>query len=148
MAKINSMSDLIAQVESSGNQFAIKFEPAWSYTTPANIQRCADKMKCNEVTAKNLLCNSWGLFQIMGSVLYDLSSPGYEPNLFAYLNSLTTQGDYFMHFNAKYCGGVTLEEFLTDKERAFEFCHRYNGDIDAYYARCMQVYNDNMAPVS
>ena len=139
---IATLADLIATVETGGNpapQFASKFEPDWSYTTPQSIERCMAVHGCSEATADTILRTSWGFYQIMGSVIYDLTA-GTPPHIFrSYLSTPSLQLIYFNHFNSQYCGTCTLNDFLTNDPAAAHFCSRWNGNEAVYMGRCQDI---------
>lgn len=137
---ITNLADLIAQVESAGDPYAIRYEPNWTFTTPATLAAAVRVHRCSTETARVLLSCSWGLYQVMGSVIYDLSAPGTEPNLLKdFVSDTTLQTRYFERFNSVFCGTATLADIVHETETGLHFCERYNGDGPAYMARCQAV---------
>ena len=79
---------LAAQVhhESGGNPTACRFEPGWHYFKPFRAAGCS------EATERNLQACSWGLMQLMGTVLRE---QGYrEPFLSAIVPDLAAQMEH------------------------------------------------------
>tara|TARA_R110000796_G_C14562598_1_gene435005 strand:- start:2812 stop:3297 length:486 start_codon:yes stop_codon:yes gene_type:complete len=66
----------IAMVESSLNPVATRYEPRWKYFY--KVEEYAKKAHITEETERVLQSMSWGLMQVMGSVIREL---GYEDNL-------------------------------------------------------------------
>lgn len=60
----------IVMTESSGNQFAMRYEPNWRYW--ANAEGFAVRNRVTVETERMLQSFSWGLTQIMGSVAREL----------------------------------------------------------------------------
>ena len=135
-----TLAQLIAQVESSGNNYAVRYEPNWTYTTPDDIFAAVVAHACDQATARVLMSCSWGAYQIMGSVLYDLSPKPVSLNLLRdYLPNPQLQFKYFNHFNQKFCGDAALLDIEDRTAKGLAFCERYNGDGPAYMERCQQV---------
>ena len=61
-----SLALAIAEVESSFNVYAVRYEPSWSYLV--DVEKHAVNNAITPVTEESLQKHSWGLFQIMGSV--------------------------------------------------------------------------------
>jgi len=79
---------LAAQVhhESGGDPTAVRFEPGWRYFHPFRSPFCS------EATERNLQACSWGLMQLMGTVLRE---QGYrEPFLAAIVPDLAQQMEH------------------------------------------------------
>ncbi len=66
----------IAEVESGGDQFAIRFEPGWKYHY--NVDNFAKLCKISEDTERMLQACSFGIMQVMGTVAREL---GFEESL-------------------------------------------------------------------
>lgn len=64
----------VAQTESSGNTWAMRFEPTWLYFyfIADNAQRCG----ITKDTERAAQATSWGLMQVMGSVARELGFRG------------------------------------------------------------------------
>lgn len=60
----------IAQVESSYNPWAMRFEPAWRYFYFPREH--ADRLMITAQTEEMMQATSWGLMQVMGSVAREL----------------------------------------------------------------------------
>ena len=136
-SKYTSLAQLIAQVESSNDQFAYRFEPAY---TPRN--ETVDKMQhicnCSVTSAKILSASSFGLYQIMGFNLIDLGLE-LSPLKFCMLPELQTQ--FFNEFLAKNGIMYTLDEVVNDVQARLHFAKVYNGDEIAYASDMMRVYS-------
>ena len=66
-------SDLVAaviQTESSGNTYAMRYEPNWGKYT-FNIPQFALMLGCTRETMSVMQKCSWGLMQVMGGVAYE-----------------------------------------------------------------------------
>lgn len=138
MRFITTLHDLIAQVESANNPFAIRYEPAWSYAVPSDIRAAEIAHGCDETTALALMSCSWGLYQIMGSVLYDLGAS--HLNLLRdYLPNAPAQTTMFFHFLEEYCPPVTIDDIREGNAAALAFAARYNGNGPEYLKRCRDV---------
>lgn len=70
---MTDLASIVARVESAGNQWAMRFEPA-VYDRPPfppAWDACVKANRCSRATGKAILSMSWGLYQIMGFNLYD-----------------------------------------------------------------------------
>lgn len=139
--KINTLADLIFQVESSGDWFAVRFEP--SHVPRADyVVRMRDLCNINYDTARVLCQMSWGGFQIMGDELIAL---GLTVSPLEYCASPGMQTDFFN----KYCIAdhlsLTLADVLNDESKRLLFARLYNGpgNISAYADRMLTVYRKN-----
>ena len=139
---ITTISQLIALVESGNKPDAIRFEPAWRYATPALIDLClrSHETFMTRDTAKVLLSCSWGKYQIMGSVLYEM---GYRGTLLEFANSTTLQDAWFETYCQKRGIAFTLAEVINDPTKRTKFAAKYNGDAVGYAKKMMQTYDRN-----
>lgn len=139
--KINTLADLIFQVESSGDWFAVRFEPA-HVPRSDYVVRMRDLCHISYDTARVLCQMSWGGFQIMGDELIAL---GLTVSPLEYCASPGMQTDFFN----KYCIAdhlsLTLADVLNDESKRLLFARLYNGpgNISAYADRMLTVYRKN-----
>lgn len=138
---ITTLSQLVAQVESNNVVTAIRYEPNWRYITPALIAQCKKAHMpafMNDTTARAIMSMSYGKYQIMGSVLYEL---GYKGTLMNFATNVTLQDAWFEVFIDRRTIAYTLTEIVNDKALRERFALRYNGDAKVYSARLLTVYN-------
>ena len=135
---IETLSQLIAQVESSGDNFAIRFEPAY-HPNPARVATLAHACDFTYNTSEILLACSWGCYQIMGDNLVDM---GLRVSPAAYCASQDTQDKFFAEYCTRANCFYTLDEVISDEEKRLYFAHQYNGpgNVVAYAARMLAVY--------
>ena len=135
---IIELSKIISTVESDGNINAIRYEPNWKWLTPQLISICVNQHKCSDATARMLLSCSYGKYQIMGSVLYEL---GYQGKLTPdFLNNESLQDIYFAKYLKARKATMPVKSLLRDDGRRF-FAVKYNGNgaISHYAARIALV---------
>jgi hypothetical protein len=141
-----TLAQLIALVESGGDQFAVRFEPEY---TPAahHIVTMMELAGCNYNTAKVLCAISWGEFQIMGDELVGL---GLAVSPFAYMNNVAMQNDFFNRYILADHLSLTLQDVLTNPSKRATFARLYNGpgNVDAYAQRIEAVAKANGLIVS
>jgi len=138
---ISSLADLIAQVESAGNQFAVRFESAY-VPNGVNVLNMARKCQISQSTAYTLCKMSFGLFQIMGSNLVGM---GLQVSPIEYCSDSIMQVDFFNRYCIANHINFTLDEILNDETKRKQFAHNYNGPgnvvnysqilLDVYKAR-------------
>lgn len=142
---ISNISQLVALVESTGVATALRFEPAYGsrWVTPEIEKRCivAHSPAYMNRTTANVLCSiSWGRYQCMGGLLYEM---GYKGNLPNFSTDTTLQNAWFEK-TLEYKGiKFTLEEIVTDEIKRRRFAKRYNGDEFGYAAKLLDFYNKN-----
>ncbi len=135
---ITTLSQLIAQVESSGNPYAVRYEPAYSPDNQAVL--AMEKLaRCSLATAVTLSKMSWGLYQIMGDNLIGL---GLQSTPIQYCNNQSAQLSTFQAYCVENHCDYTLEEIVTDTLKRLDFARKYNGPGDpaAYAAAMMSAY--------
>jgi len=139
---ISTTSQLIALVESNNQPGALRFEPLWKYATDALCQECirAHPAYMNVTTARALLMFSYGKYQIMGSVLYEL---GYKGTLLQFQNDTTLQDAWFETFCSKREINYTITEIAFDPTARARFALRYNGDKIGYAAKLVRAMKAN-----
>lgn len=123
--KPQNVTELVALIESSRNQYAIRFEPSFAvaYTKSILIE------KYNLVThstANVIGKTSWGMFQIMGVNIYHL---GYQKQIGEFLCSLEDQMGIFKKYLEVNGIDFTLDELRESQEKREKFAKRYNGSI-------------------
>lgn len=89
---IKTLADVVKIVESSGNTFAIRYEPALYATKPAwaisQLQNIKNINKCSDPTALMISCTSFGAWQLLGVNIYSM---GYKLPIAQYLQDETAQ---------------------------------------------------------
>lgn len=137
---ISTLSDLIAQAESSNNPFAVRFEPLHT-PAPAFISRMVVVAACSTETARVLCSTSWGLYQIMGD---ELMAKGLNMSPVAFCGSAQTQ---YSMFNAvlleKGLSTYTLMDIIGNSAARANFAAKYNGPgaVAQYSQYLLDTYN-------
>jgi hypothetical protein len=138
---IETLPQLISQVESSGNPLAVRFEPAHN---PANhfILGMMHNAQCNYNTAKVLCAMSWGEYQIMGDELIAL---GLKVSPMQYLADPAMQLDFFNRYMLSDHLTLTLSDVLGNPDKRHIFARLYNGpgNVSAYVLRIEQIARAN-----
>jgi len=111
--------NVLKAVESSGNQYAFRFEEKLYFHHKAMksklnkvIKRVKVLNNCSTDTAIMILSTSWGIFQVLGINIYALC--GYDKSIIAYLMSPEEQVNIFY----KFCDIQKLDLKKTDTELA------------------------------
>lgn len=130
---------VIAQTESGGNQWALRFEPTTyagirggQHAAACSVARVANK--CSIATSQMLCSSSWGLFQIMGFNLW--AKPGFVGPVGAFLGDVNAQGAALERFLiAAGLDGITWDEIADDETVRERFIVHYNGpgNPEAYW---------------
>lgn len=130
---VRELSIIIARLESNNDATAIRYEPNWRWLTGDLVAQCVKNHKCSIETAKMLLSCSYGKFQIMGSVLYELGYNGkFSPT---FLNEPILQEIYFDKYLQRRKARIPVKSLLHEDGRRF-FATKYNGTgAVAEYAR-------------
>ena len=137
---ITTLSQLIAQVESSGNPVAVRFEPHYRCDVESAL-----KMKklaaCDFDTADVLCACSWGLFQIMGDNLIAL---GLKTSPIEYCGDKIAQLDMFNAYCVQNRCDYTIDEIITDINKRKDFAEKYNGPdaVNSYAQALLNTYRD------
>lgn len=141
MTQILDLAGLIAQVESDGNQYAVRFEPAYN-AHQNDIIIMENLAKCNYSTAKILCSMSWGSYQIMGDNLIHL---GLSISPFEYLESPAIQREFFDAYCMADHLDMTLNDVLGNPEKRMLFARLYNGpgNVPEYCNRILAVAKSN-----
>lgn len=137
---IKTTADLIAQVESNGNPYACRFEPAY---TPRQWPAMARLANCSESTAKVLCAMSFGLYQIMGDNLIAL---GVTVSPLAYCADTNLQLATFNKFLDRNRINFSLDGLISYSINRETFSRAYNGpgNVAAYSQRILDIYMANM----
>ncbi len=139
---IASISQLIAQAESSSNPWAVRFEPAYT-PNPGAVMHYAQAHGVTTATAAKLLSMSWGMFQEMGD---NLVRAGLATTLLEFAADPQAQQAFFSKYLvADGMGDFTLHDLVTDPDKRLEFARLYNGpgEPQAYAAYLMRVYQQS-----
>lgn len=136
--QITTLSQLIAQAESSNNQFAFRFEPAY-HPNPAHVETLAKNCGITRISAEILCAASWGLYQIMGDNLVGM---GLSISPIQYCSSPDMQGLYFARYIQNANCNYTLEQIIGDEATRLDFAKKYNGpgNPQAYANYLMEIY--------
>jgi hypothetical protein len=129
---------LIADIESAGKFYTMRFEPHVYERTKQNIysdavNRARQVNQVSLATARMIVSTSWGGFQIMGFNLYDKNVIDLHLPVGIFLKDKSLQRAAFW----KYCKArniaYTVNE-LRDETKRRDFARKYNGDVDGYAA--------------
>lgn len=139
--KINTLADLILQVESTGDWFAVRFEPAHNPRSDLVI-RMMHTCNISHDTARVLCQMSFGGYQIMGDNLMAL---GLTVSPLQYCASPGMQTDFFNKFLLSDHLTLTLDDVINDDSKRALFVRLWNGpgNVDAYSERLLRVYQAN-----
>jgi hypothetical protein len=143
---ITTTSQLIAQIESNNQPGAVRFEPLWKYATDELCKICiaSHPAYMNMTTARALCMFSYGRYQIMGSVLYEI---GYRGALLAFQNDTTLQDAWFHEFLIKRGIFFAIEQLAAYPNMRNQFALRYNGNQQAYAAKIVALLKANQIKV-
>jgi hypothetical protein len=140
---MKTLEDIISQIESGDNLYAMRFEPHvfermhQTNRYGAAVAVAKQQNRCTLETARVICATSWGRFQIMGFNLYDpaLGEPFPFLNpIGAYLESIIWQSRHFKAFCDKKDILFTVEELIGDPAKVLKFARTYNG-ADEYAAK-------------
>ena len=133
-----ALQDVIARIESSGNPFALRFEPAVyaGDVAPSVAARIATLHGADYETGRVIAATSWGLFQIMGFNLW-AGPHAYTGTLYEFCADTIAQRLAFETFLADRGMNFTLAELLGNANKLIAFAAAYNGD-GIRYARAMR----------
>lgn len=136
---MNTLEELISDIESGGNQYAMRFEPlVYERTQNSNryeamVNVAKSRNKCSRATACMIVATSWGKFQIMGFNLYDPSSLDYPHSVGQYMADTDDQAGTFKTFCQRKNIYFSVTDLL-DETLALRFARVYNG-ADEYAKR-------------
>jgi hypothetical protein len=126
---MSTLSFAVALVESSNDQFALRFEPAMFQSKPIWVIGMLPKIltahpNMSRDTALMLACSSFGYYQILGANIW---SGGFTGKYNEYLSNLTVQFTAFDNF-VKQRGFSASEDISKwSDERYANFATFYNG---------------------
>ena len=146
-----TLIQLIAQVESGNFGGAIRFEEE-KYNQMMNgpikdlPSRIGDTLKnikdihhCDLLTALQVYCTSWGIFQFMGETLY--SAPINLPvPIPVFWTSEIVQGSIFRKFVREKDIDITVDPPRMDEYERFAMIWNGPGDVSGYATRMLKVY--------
>lgn len=137
-----TISQVIARIESSNDQFAIRFEPM--VYKRINKLPILDRIKkihhCSEDTADMIYSCSFGDYQIMGFNLY--GKLGYSGTIFDFIESIEGQVHFFSMFLSSI--GFPSGPDFDDQASLEKFARTYNGpgNVGVYVSALTNAYND------
>ena len=128
-----ALQNVIARIESSGDPFALRFEPAVyaGDVAPSVAARIATLHGADYETGRVIASTSWGLFQIMGFNLW-AGAHAYNGTLYEFCADTIAQRLAFETFLADRGMNFTLAELLADEHKMLAFTTAYNGDGGPY----------------
>jgi len=130
------LSDVVAQVESGGSIYAMRYEPTYS-PPKSSVEACiaAAGTYIDYLTALEICKMSWGKFQIMGGNLY--SAPlSLSVNIIRYAGDEALQLSTFNKFIAS-IGFEDVEFSTLTPNQLNRFALAYNGS--SVYAQSLQA---------
>lgn len=135
------LSDVVAQVESSGSMLAMRYEPDW-LTTASDMQAVQSRASgggfMDLKTARMLASTSWGRYQIMGSNLWGKLC-NYQGTLAEYLTDGASQLLTFKSFIGQI--GFSDQPFnALSEDQLLSFARAYNGNGPAYSRALQDAY--------
>lgn len=146
------LSDVIAQVESGGDDAAVRFESRlyakWTVVDPTpGTQHARDEItatieaghRCTLSTARMIACTSWGRYQLLGMNIYGLCKCVVP--VVHFIESAELQRDCLATFLCQRGIDFTLEEIVADPAKREKFISRYNGPdaTESYWAAMQRV---------
>lgn len=149
------LADVVAQVESNGNQYAQRFERLHlGASLPPLLSRIVAANRCSQATADVYAAMSHGLFQIMGFRLYgdsnrDPRNLDYNGSISKYLASPSVQRESF----EKYCRQnhilFSVGDLIQDAAKRSRFAELYNGpaNVSEYSSRLLAAIRAGTTPL-
>lgn len=141
-----NLADVIAMIESGGNQYAQRFERAHLGEHAELISIIGPANRISIATADVYAAMSHGLFQIMGFRLYGdkSASPrnlGYAGSLWKFLTDADLQREYFALYCARTKIDFTVDQLRADETRRALFAREYNGpgNVAAYSKKLLDT---------
>jgi hypothetical protein len=137
---ISTIAELIAQAESSGNKFAVRYEKG-HMPNLAFVKEMMTVAQCSFDTAYMMCQCSWGLYQIMGDELM-AKKLGISP--IAYCGDPETQRYFFLQvLQEKGLIQYTLQDILANTYDRIYFATKYNGPAQpvVYAQYLIDTYN-------
>jgi hypothetical protein len=133
MSKFNSLEAIIADIESAGNNFAMRFEPGVYARTQIQtrygnmIDAAKLRNRCSRETAKIICSVSWGRFQIMGFNLYDQLGLNYPFSVGQFMSDADAQAQLFRQFCEARKIYYSVLELQSNPAAVTRFAKIYNG---------------------
>lgn len=119
-----TLAQVIAYIESRNFKGAMRYEPAWN-VPPAIARKASVANHCNFQTATQLCKFSYGLYQIMGSNLYEMDM---HVSLGDFLADTTIQTQMFDEFLKDRHIDYSLNDVISDPAIGHDFALHYNGN--------------------
>src|SRR5258707_128223 len=127
------LADVIARIESSGNQWAQRFERLHlGASGPTLLSRIVAANKCSDATADVYASMSHGLFQLMGFRLYgdparDTRNLGYAGSVWGFLADANLQRQFFTTYCERNGIAISVGDLIRDAAARARFATIYNG---------------------
>lgn len=127
------LADVIERIESSGNQYAQRFERLHlGVSKPALLAAIQAANRCSIATADVFASMSHGLYQLMGFRLYGDPKEthknfGYRGGIVAFLNDRTLQRSLFTGYVVAAGVNFSIAELISDPAKRAKFAEEYNG---------------------
>lgn len=131
-----TLADIVGDIESGNDQFAMRFEPAVYREWPEAewvsgefqpkiriAKKIAAANRCNYHTAVMIAATSWGRFQIMGENIYQR----FNDSVFVWMASNSDQLTTFTGYCADRHIAFTPLELVEDAGKRATFAREYNG---------------------
>jgi hypothetical protein len=122
------LSQVVAQVESSGDIFALRYEPTYEPSSASIVACRSAASSYMSVESARMICKtSWGRYQIMGDNLYG-SAIQLRDNIIQYASNEILQ----LHSFATFIGSLGFQDvdFATLSELDLQkFALAYNGSL-------------------
>ena len=135
-----ALARVIAQVESSGQICAVRFEPSVYADCPQSsgiVSKIARLNFCDIQTARVIYSTSYGLYQIMGFNLY--GGLGYENPILQFWENAGEQEKMFTQFLNDNEIDFTWKALKDSPDLLRHFAATYNGDAGAYSASMLRA---------
>ncbi len=124
-----TLFELISQVESNDNHYAIRFEPTTydrqAYFTVEVTHNIIAANVCSHETARMISSTSWGAIQIMGFNLYSGVAPA-KASIGMFLEFPSLQEVEFERYIKNRDLNFTPQNLLSEEHRLY-FALKYNG---------------------
>lgn len=145
MSSYPTLAQVVSEVESGGNQFAVRFERGiFNRITNQGTSPCVDRIirihHCSDDTARVIYSTSYGLYQIMGFNLY--SKLSCTRSYIGFLNDTVLQLQMFTAFlRFNNMDKFTVETLVSDPVALNNFSAAYNGpgNVNAYSAKILKT---------
>lgn len=135
---ITTLAQLIAQVESNGNLYAVRFEPAYR-PNDLHVRKMVMAADCSTHTAAVLCTMSWGKYQIMGDNLIKL---GMIISPIKFVQDESMQDDFFHRYLASNrMQDWSLVDVMNNPVMLNNFVRAWNGsaNVQAYALRMKNI---------